>query len=444
MIKFPLIKLCTLLLMIVCLLLPCVAVSTHAESEIELDVKDNVGAAYLYSYNANRVLFSVGEDKILSPGPTAKIVTGLIACERFSDQLDNTVIITPEMLENVSGNRMNIKAGMQLTVRDLIYGTICGGNNDAAEALALLCADSRIEFIRQMNTYADKLSMTSTHYVNPTGIDSDEAQTTIDDMATLARAAAENPLYMQISSAPSYDVEPQGEAPFTVYNRNALASQFSAIGYLNKNAKGIIAGRDDSGFSVVALSEKNDIKMLCIVMAASSNTNEIYSYYTANRLFDYTSKNYSKIKIADSDENMGRIDVNFSVNNGETAKVACVLADDVYAYLPYNTDVSTDISHKVYFHHTAYDAPIYEGMVVGGIDFYYKEQLVATGKIITSDSAEANKLLVFLTNSKSFLTSRFFVVFISLLLILLTVYFVFERKLRKKRRGRIKEARKLH
>ncbi len=405
-------------------------------SEIELDFGDNASAVYFYSYDADRVLFSTGTDEILSPGPTAKIVTGLIACERFSNNLDKQVIITPEMLEDVSGNSMNLKTDMCLTVKELIYGAVCGGNNDAAQALAVLCGGTVEGFIDKMNAYAEKLYMKSTKFANPTGLDDENAYTTVEDIAKLAKHAAKNDLYMQISSASSYTVKPEDEEEFTVFNRNAFASQFSDASYVNKNISGIIAGRDDSGFSVVATCNKNDVHTLCIVMCADSDSKEIYSYYIANRLFEYATKNYSDIKLFEKDELMGKIDVNFAVANGTTATVNCLLAKDVYAFLPKNIDVDNDITCKVYFHDSAYNAPLYQNTVVGGVDFYYKDVLIGTGALVTQETVEANKILILLNTSKSFLTSPFVIVFVIILLLSVILYLIFKKRFYKHRTTR--------
>ncbi len=441
--KRKIIKFCSAILIF---LLFSVFITVNAEniSEFELDISNKARAVYLYSYDAKRVIYSEGEDISISPGPTAKIMTGIIACERFSDELDRRVLITSEMVENISGNSMNLKSGMNLTVMDLIYGTICGGNNDAAQVLALLCEDSIADFVMQMNLYADKLNMTSTKYCDPTGMDEENSYTTARDVAMLSIYAAQNELYIGISSSPSYTVKQQTENEFTIYNRNALASQFSAQGYINKNAKGIIAGRDDNGFTVVATAEKNDMHMLCVVIGAVSDANDIYSYKIANRLFEYLPRNYSKILIAKKDSVIASANVELSVQNGQDTKADCILPYDVYAFLPYDVNVDTDITSIVYLHEDAYTAPLCKGRVMGGVDFYYKDKLIATSEIIANEYVEENKILIFLKNAKEFLLSRTFISFAILFMIGLIVYLIVERKAHKKHRTSLYPHRKFH
>ena len=427
--KTRIIKFCATLLCILCLC-PLLSFYTFAESEdiSGFDFSDKAKAVYLYSYDADRVVFCQGEQNLLSPGPTAKIMTGLIACEAFANNLDKQILITEEMVEGVSGNSMNLREGMRVSVRDLIYGTICGCNNDAAQALAIVCEGTLASFVKRMNEYASSLYMKSTRYANPTGLNSASAKTTVYDAALLADHAAKNQLYMQISTASSYKFLLDGKDSVTMYNRNALVSQFSEQGYINKDAQGIIAGKDDSGFLVCATAEKKDMKYLCVVMGAETDADEIYSYYIANALFDYAFSNYTIKKIASKGDKLTTLTVNFAIEQGKDASVVCVLPEDIYAFLPKDADVASELKYKLYFHEEQLCAPLPQNTVVGGVDIYHDGIMVATSKLITRDDVEANSILLFLNTSKSFLTGRFFIIFICTSVVLLSFYIFFIMK----------------
>ena len=286
------VKLFSLLCVTVLLFASIIEVSAAVEDEY--DFSDNAQAIYLYNCDFKQELYSVGEDKVLPVGPTAKIMTGLIACELFEKELDKSVTVSAEMLQGVSGNVMGLKSGMTVTVKDLIYGTVCGGNNDAAHVLAFISDGSIDAFTKRMNAYTDKLYMKSTTYSNPTGLDDTPSKTTLLDTAKLAIAASKNKLYMEISSSANYKTSNE----ITVYNRNALISQFSAQGYLNKNARGMIAGSTESGgFSLVTKIEKNELNYICVVMGADADDDEIYSYSIFNDLVDAYVAKYSMQKL---------------------------------------------------------------------------------------------------------------------------------------------------
>ena len=139
------------LICVLTFLLLASVIFVSAQSSYEDDFSDYAEAIYLYNCDFKKELYCTGENKVLGVGPTAKIMTGLIACEIFADKLDQTVMISKEMLEGVSGNVMGLKPGMSVTLRDLIYGTVCGGNNDAAQVLAITAHGSVASFVDKMN-----------------------------------------------------------------------------------------------------------------------------------------------------------------------------------------------------------------------------------------------------------------------------------------------------
>jgi D-alanyl-D-alanine carboxypeptidase len=69
----------------------CAATATD---EIGIEIDERAGAVYLYSYDADRVLLCTEPDKRIAPASSAKIMTGLVACEMYSSRLDEKVEIT--------------------------------------------------------------------------------------------------------------------------------------------------------------------------------------------------------------------------------------------------------------------------------------------------------------------------------------------------------------
>ena len=64
--------------------------------------------------------------------------------------------------------------------------------NDAALAVAEVCAGSVENFAAQMNQKAQALGMADSHFVNPNGLNDEEHYSSAYDMALLARACLEN------------------------------------------------------------------------------------------------------------------------------------------------------------------------------------------------------------------------------------------------------------
>ena len=425
------IKIRKLLLSLACVALLTVSLSLTASAasdinEMGFSFTENDGAVYLYNYDSDRVLVSVGADKISLPVSSAKMMAGLLVCESYADRLDERVIITEEMLRGVEGTSMKLRLGMEVSLRELLWGTLCGGNNDAATAMAVYCGGSVSGFVNQMNTFAVRLNMVNTQYKNPTGLDAEGAKTTLADFAKLARRAAKNETYVEISSAPSFTFTPSGEAEITVYNRNALASQFSATGYINKHAKGLISGNTDGGGYVLAtLAQKDGVSFLCVIMGAQSDANNIYSYRTANKLLDYVFNHYSFKKIASVGQQFTTAEIEYTLAKGEKISLPCVVSSELYAFLEDDVSVKNDLTYKTYLHSKPLSAPISQGDVVGGLDVYLGERLICRAKLVANEDVEANFILDTVRVMKSVVFSRVFIIgsVLSVLSIVACLYF---------------------
>lgn len=407
--------------------------SAHEEcNEADFSVDDMAGAVYLYSYDADRVLLCTKPHESIAPASSAKIMTGLVVCELYPDRLDDKVEITEEMLRGHTGASMNLKVGMTVTLRDLLYGTVCGGNNDAATALAIAISGNLDDFVKEMNFFARHLYMKNTHYENPTGLDAEGAHTTLSDTALLVHKAAKNEIYLKASSAAYFDFTPEGGDTVTINNRNALANRFSAAGYTNKYAKGIISGStDEGGFVLATYAEKSGHRYLCLIMGAEADNQHIYSYHTANRLLDYVFDEYSYVKIFDKGERILELPVGQAVIDGDEAILDCVLANDLYAFIDSSVDTKKDLEYVTYLHSDELSAPVSEGAVLGGVDVYCGDMLVCRGELVAAESVEANFILHALSTMRDFLLSRAFITAIIIFIPLLTIYLAVDAKRRR-------------
>lgn len=399
---------------LLCIFFFPVAVNAVDENEIDMigfDIDKRAGAVYLYSYEGDRVMLCRNGEDTIAPAATAKMMAGLVVCENYATRLEEDVTVTEDMISDIEGTSMGLKAGMVVTLKDLLLGTVCGGNNDAAQAMAIACTGSVKKFVEEMNILADCLYMKNTVYKNPTGLDSKGAGTTLSDTARLARRAAENELYVSVSSLPSFELVPKVGESKTVYNRNALASQFSATGYTNKYAKGLISGNtDEGGYVLASYACKDNTSYLCVVMGAQAYDGNIYSYSTANKLFTHVFGNYSLKKIANAGDSLITQEVDLSVFNGKKVNLECVLTDDVFAFVSDELNVKNDITYKTYLHVKDLKAPISAGDAVGGVDFYDNGILIASAKLVAKDDIEANAILYSLDRIKNIMFSRFFLI----------------------------------
>ena len=163
-------------------------------------------AAFVFDADLGLTYYTKNADLKLPMASTTKIMTALLAVERGSlDQMikvgaDAAALVRPD------SSYMGLKAGEQLTLRDLLYGLVLPSGNDAAVAIADGIGGSVPAFVALMNERAQELGLTQTHFVNPHGLGASGHYTTAHDLAVLAAVAMTYPDLVQITSTISYAI----------------------------------------------------------------------------------------------------------------------------------------------------------------------------------------------------------------------------------------------
>ena len=369
-------------------------------------------------------------------------MAGLIAIKHLGNRQEEYVTISADMLREVEGFTVKFKVGDTVKVKDILYGLICGGGNDAALIIAHLCSGGVESFISEMNNEAKSIGMTNTIYKNPTGIDETGMVTTIKDTAILSMRAISTPLFVELSSPTEYKytiIDTNEER--TIANRNALISNYSAIGYTNKYVKGLNSGMTTGGgYCVSAYATNGNDEYLCIVMGGEiTSSGKITAYTVANSLINHAFNNFEYVKIASAGDVVGTIPVELALptNGNQAVVINCVFKNDVYTYAPKNIDYKKELTYKTYFYQEILRAPVNDSTVVGVVEIFYGNELLAEADLITSGTISESKLLVALKEMKNIILSRFTLIFIIILSLLLSIYFYFsyfKKKIKKRRK----------
>jgi D-alanyl-D-alanine carboxypeptidase (penicillin-binding protein 5/6) len=101
-------------------------------------------------------------------------------------KLTDVVTVDPRAAA-VGESSIGLRAGEQLTVRDLVKGALIASANDAADALALSVSPDFPSFARLMNAEAARLGLADTHFVRPDGLDAPGEYSSAADVTALAR-----------------------------------------------------------------------------------------------------------------------------------------------------------------------------------------------------------------------------------------------------------------
>ena len=354
--------------------------------------------------------------------------------ELLSDRLDELVTISEDMLSVASGAKLGLEIGDRMSIRELLYCAICGGNNDAVCALAYLSCGSEEAFVSLLNERLAAWGCQSTHYTNATGMDATGMYTTLEDVVILSKVALESELYMDISSTKSYTYRPRNKSEaVTVHNRNAIISPYYYQNCQSRYAKGLIAGMtDQGGYYVVTYAEYEGSRFLCIVMGAGIIDSMPASFDIAFNLLQYCYTQRLYTQIGTKGQEICRIPVSLALSSSEQATLPCVLEDDLFALIPDDMDLS-ELQFKPYFHNDTLQAPVAFGEVVGGVNVYDGDRWIGHSRLRVSESMEANPILSTLADMRSFFFSRAMVIAYVSAAVLLTGYAIIVYQKKKKR-----------
>ncbi|MDD7774544.1 MAG: serine hydrolase [Eubacteriales bacterium] len=421
------------LLLAVVLLLLSLPIGAEETDSGAMPVIDHCIGAYLYNFENDEVLYSVGADERVYPTSTVKLMTGIVAIEELGDDLSRQVTITAEMLSKVAGNNVGLLAGEVVTVEQLLYAMLVNSANDAAMVLAYAACGSVEAFVERMNEKANTLGAYDTYYANPTGMHNDAMVTTVADTAIIAKYAYTLPLFMEIVSTPKYVMEATNLSDYrNIYNRNCLLSKYYNVNYPYPRATGMNAGATtQGGYAICATAEESStgLSYLAIVMGADEEDGAIYSYVNAIKLFEWAFQNYDYIEVLSADRIICELPVRLS---STLDYVTLVPSENIEVYLPTTVDVERDIRYSYNTYADTMDAPIATGEEAGTITVLMGERILGSCTLVTTSSVARSEFLYFLARVRQFSQSRFFIATVVAAVVLSIVYVLLKAHWREK------------
>jgi D-alanyl-D-alanine carboxypeptidase (penicillin-binding protein 5/6) len=304
----------------------------------------------LMDFDSGEVLASANADEALPPASLTKMMTSYIVEQALrSGKLKPTDLVT--VSENAwcrgtsAESCMYLPLNSQATVIDLLRGIIIQSGNDASKAIAEHMASSEAGFAKLMNAEAQRLGMTHTTFVNPTGLPDPAHKSSARDLAILARAIIKDgaeyyPIYAEREF--KYNGIKQG-------NRNALL-------YTDPTVDGLKTGHTaEAGFCLVTSSKRNDMRLISVIL----NTHSAQARADQTRtLLGWGYGSFEKATPIAADAVVATAKVSF----GKVDTVAAGLGSPWMLTVPRGTTVQTSVELK-----PGLEAPIAKGTVIGKV-----------------------------------------------------------------------------
>lgn len=395
-------------------------------------------SVYLINSDTGTVLYSKDADTKQYPASITKIMTAILAVEKFHDNLDTVITVQSSDIKLVPyGSSLmgtGLKAGEQLTVRQLLYGLLLPSGNDAAIVLARASApDGNVStFIDEMNKKAKEIGCKGTHYVNPHGFQDPDHYTTAKDTYLISKYAMTDKTVGDTLSAivktTSYSFKTNKQS-YSLPNRNYL---LLAGTYYNKYCKGIKTGStSDAGDCLTSYATNGSMTYYCVVLGCKQVDQRATGAFADTKvLYDWAFGNFAVKQIVESNSLQAQVNLELAWNK---TKLKLYAGQQFNALVPNSTDVSKvqvvprNLQPSVM-------APIKKGQKICTADVMLDNQKLGSIDLVSGENIERSAPLYFVYMVGKFFSSKWFKL-ISVLLIALIVL-VFVLGVRRQRRSR--------
>ncbi|MFP6825533.1 MAG: D-alanyl-D-alanine carboxypeptidase family protein [Pseudohongiellaceae bacterium] len=368
--------------MIICLVLALLAIfSTNlllAAAAIIPRAPEIAATSYiLLDAKTGHIIVEENADEALPPASLTKIMTAYIAVEEILSgnlRLDDEVHIS-EKAWRMEGSKMFVGVNTRVSVGDLLRGIIIQSGNDASVAIAEHIAGSEEAFADMMNQYSEVLGLTSSFFMNSSGLDTELYYNTMSarDLAILARAT----ITRHGQYYPIY-----AEREFT-YN-DIRQSNRNTLLFRDRNVDGMKTGwTDAAGYCLVASAERDGMRLISVVMGTASE--EARAIQT-QKLLTYGFRYFETHKLYDANQ----ILTNVPVFSGKQNAVDLGISEEVYITIPRGQaeamTATVDVDEII-------RAPLDKSQVMGVVRVVLNNDILYHGDVIAMQEVERGGML---------------------------------------------------
>lgn len=362
----------------------------------EFNLTKDAKGAILIEPTTLEIIYAKNEKESLLPASMTKIMTMILIMESLEKGLINLneKVIASEKAKKITGSRIYLEAGEEMSVHDLLKGIAIGSGNDAAITMAEKIAGSEENFVRMMNQKAKELGAVNTNFKNSHGLDEDSHYSCAYDMALFGAYLVNNygDTILKYTSVYEDYLRTQTDRPFWLVNTNKLVRFIEGV-------DGIKSGwTDKAGYCLTGTINKNNMRFISVTMGNS--TSALRNQETMQML-NYALSNYEVISVF------------------KKGHIIRTYKDVNLTSKPYNIVVSSDVSvlkrkgtsHK----DIRYDVLIdyskiknLENKDIGKLKLYYDNQLIKEVSLDISEEVKKSSFIdvCFIVFKEIFLVSK--------------------------------------
>lgn len=272
-------------------------VLVNSAAAFELDVR----SAILADAETGQILYEKNADERLPMASITKIMPMLLAMEEIEAgrlALEDEVVIS-NYASSMGGSQIFLAENTEVSIEKLLKAVTIASANDATVALGEAISGTYSSFVNLMNERAAELGMEDTNFINSTGLPAENHYTTARDIVKMSREVIKYDLVLEWGQIWTENIQLPGREAMLV-NTNRLINSYPGM-------DGIKTGyTSESGYSLAATAERNDVRLISVVMKTESpeERRELTS-----RLLNYGYNNFSREIFLRDEEEIQNIDL---------------------------------------------------------------------------------------------------------------------------------------
>jgi D-alanyl-D-alanine endopeptidase (penicillin-binding protein 7) len=177
----------------------------HAAASPIHDPKLKSSSVLIIDQSDSSVLYSRHSDVAMPIASITKLMTALVVLDA-KQSLDEPIQITESDRDLPKASFSRLTVGTTLTRGDLMHLALMASENRAAHALGSNYPGGLPAMVEAMNAKAAELGMSNSHFVDPTGLSSQNVASP-EDLSKLVIAASHNPTIREFSTDRHYAVK---------------------------------------------------------------------------------------------------------------------------------------------------------------------------------------------------------------------------------------------
>ena len=177
----------------------------HAAASPIRDPKLKSSSVLIIDQSDSSVLYSRHSDVAMPIASITKLMTALVVLDA-KQPLDEPIEITEADRDLPKASISRLTVGTTLSRGDLMHLALMASENRAAHALGSNYPGGLPAMVEAMNAKAAQLGMTNSHFVDPTGLSSQNVASP-EDLSKLVIAASHNPTIREFSTDRHYAVK---------------------------------------------------------------------------------------------------------------------------------------------------------------------------------------------------------------------------------------------